>query len=116
MPRVISATWKRTDVEKDWLSAMKARCKWISHQNGTAFLTGLLDFCSVIHSFWTWQQVDEAESAARSLRTAKLAQEVGVTSGFYNHPFTLRAARRASFGTRGGSDGAERTGGICIIS
>lgn len=95
---------------------MKARCRSIAHPHRNSFLTTYSDFYSVVHSFWTWQQVDEAEGAARSLRTAKLAREAGVTSGFYNHPFTLRGARRASFGMRGGSDGAERTGSLCIIS
>lgn len=76
----------------------------------------MLCFHSVVHSFWTWQQVDDAEGAARSLRTAKLAKEVGAGSGPYSYPFTLRAARRASFSMRGGNDGVERTGGSCIIS
>lgn len=70
-----------------------------------------------MHSFWAWQQLDEAESAIRALRTAQLAKEAGSHNGHGHQPYplTLRV-RRASFGMRGGADGSERSGGGCIVS
>jgi hypothetical protein len=66
----------------------------------------------VVHSFWTWAQVDEAEAPARTARTAQLAIEGGVGTS-QARPSLFRHARRASFGLRSSEGPA---GSSCIIS